>query len=397
MSITERLPVSRATRSQHLVLEVLQERGVVSRSDLVAATGLSRSAVAEAVLALAQLGLVNERSEKAGAGRGRPSLYVSLAPSTAFVIGIDLGHSHVTVAVGGADGAVVAELTAHLDVDASPTDALDTAARLTLEAIEEAGLQIDEVRAITAGLPGPIQESSHRVAETSVLPRWVGLDLGAELGSRIGRDVHIANDADLGAVGEHRFGAARDVQDFIYIKASHGVGAGIFLHGNAYRGFNGMAGEIGHIPIAGHQDYCRCGGRGCLETVVSIDIVTRQIAQVLTPATPDGSGLPPWEIIRADPAAGRLLADAGRVIGEVLAGVCQVLNPGAIILGGHLGALGGEPFRRGVQEAVVRYAQPSTAADLSVRSAALGMRAELVGAIALSLQQAGVGKPVPTN
>lgn len=391
MMLSERLPVSRATRSQHLILDVLHERGEVSRSELVTATGLSRSAVAEAVLALTELGLVVEQPTKSGTGRGRPSLRVSLAPSSAYVVGIDLGHSHVTVALAAADGSVRAELTANLDVDASPTNSLDTAARLTMEAIDRVGVAIGDVLAITAGLPGPIQASTHRVAETSVLPRWVGLDLGPELADRIGREVHIANDADLGAVGEHRFGAARDQQDFVYVKASHGVGAGLFLHGATYRGGNGMAGEIGHIPIAGHQSYCRCGGRGCLETVVSIEAVTRQIAAVLTPNSPDGSALPPWDVIRADPAAGRLLSDAGRVIGQVLSSVCQVLNPTAIVLGGHLGALGGEPFRHGVEEAVARYAQPSTAAGLAVRTAALGMRAELIGAVAMSLQQAGSG------
>lgn len=391
MSVEDRLPVSRATRSQHLVLSVLHRRGQVLRSDLVADTGLSRSAVADAVQALVERGLVVERSAHSGSGRGRPAMQVSMAPNTRYVVGIDLGHSHVTVALCGADGGGIEELTEHLDVDASPTAALDAAARLTLQAVDRAAIGIDDVAAITAGLPGPIRESTHRLAETSVLPRWVGLDLGAELGSRIGRSVQIANDADLGAMGEYRFGAAKGVQDFIYVKAAHGVGAGIVLHGQAYRGADGMAGEIGHIQIADRDEYCRCGGRGCLETVVSIDIVKRQIAHILTPGAPHDSGLPAWEIIRAEPAAARLLADAGRVIGQVLASVCQVINPAAIVLGGHLGALGGEPFRRGVEEAVARYAQPSTAASVSVRTAALDNRSELMGAIAMSLQDAGVG------
>ncbi len=390
MSIEDRLPVSRATRSQHLVLGELQKRGQVLRSELVAGTGLSRSAVADAVQALVERGLVVEHSAQSGSGRGRPAMQVSLAPNTRYVVGIDLGHSHVTVALCGADGIGIQELTEHLDVDASPTGALDTAARLTMDVISRGEITIDDVAGITAGFPGPIRESTHRLVETSVLPRWVGLDLGAELGSRIGRSVQIANDADLGAMGELHYGAARDQRDFIYVKAAHGVGAGIILDRRVYRGDGGMAGEIGHIQIAEREEYCRCGGRGCLETVVSIDILERQIAYIFTPAVPDGSGLPPWHVIRADPAAARLLADAGRVIGQVLASICQVINPGAIVLGGHLGALGGEPFRRGVEEAVFRYAQPSITAGVSVRTAALGGRSELMGAVAMSLQEAGV-------
>ncbi|MCD9875689.1 ROK family protein [Streptomyces guryensis] len=210
-----------------------------------------------------------------------------------------------------------------------------------------------------------------------------------ELGRRFGHPVSVANDADMGARGEHAFGAARSLDDFLYIKASHGIGAGLVLAGRTYPGSTGISGEIGHTRLQDSTNLCRCGNRGCLETVVSITEVRKQLAHVLSSAGPetDPHSLPSLAEPAARPAAARVITDAGRTIGLVLADLVNCLNPAAIILGGELGAAG-EPLVAGVRESVDRYAQPAGAHAVTVMASKLQQRAELLGAVATAMRQA---------
>jgi predicted NBD/HSP70 family sugar kinase len=237
----------------------------------------------------------------------------------------------------------------------------------------------DGLLAVAAGIPGPLDLHSNRVRSPTILASWVDVAPDAELARRIGRPVEVANDADMGARGELYYGAARGCRDFVYVKASHGIGAGLVLGGETYRGAIGVTGEIGHTQVGGAGKLCRCGNRGCLETVVSITEFRRQLAEARVDASVDDE--PSLTAIGGDPVAARLLAEAGRTLGRVLADLCNCLNPAAIVLGGELGAIGG-PFARGVRESIDRSAQPAVAEAVDIRPAQLGLRSELLGAVA---------------
>lgn len=171
-------------------------------------------------------------------------------------------------------------------------------------------------------------------------------------------------------------------RNFIYVKASHGIGAGLVLGGQTYRGTLGIAGEIGHTQLPEVTTLCRCGNRGCLETVVSIAEVRRQLALVHSP-----SGDPhksPLAAFSSDPAASRVISATGRTLGRVLADMCNALNPEAIIVGGEL-STAGEPLLAGIRESIDRYAQPAAAQAVRIHLAELGLRAELMGAVATAL------------
>jgi predicted NBD/HSP70 family sugar kinase len=378
---------NRRDRTRQVVLDVLRRTDAVTRGELSATTGLSRSAVAECVAGLVADGMVTEVAWPRAAGRGRPGSAVRLRRPDGVVIGIDLGHAHVAAAVATTEGEVLVECTDDLDVDHRPHEALDLAASLATEAVQRSGRALDEVLAVTAGIPGPLDVRTQVVRAPTILADWVDLDPADELTRRIGRHTVVGNDADMGAIGERAFGAARSFDDFLYIKASHGVGAGIVLDGRTYRGSTGIAGEIGHTQIAGANHWCRCGSRGCLETVVSIGEVRRQLAHVLSTSgsAVDESQVPPLDRLRDNSSAARVITDAGRTIGRVVADLVNLLNPEAIVLGGELGAAG-EPFVRGVRESVDRFAQPASAQALQVLAGALGPRAELLGTLATSLR-----------
>jgi predicted NBD/HSP70 family sugar kinase len=177
-----------------------------------------------------------------------------------------------------------------------------------------------------------------------------------------------------------RYGAGRGLSDVVYVRLTSGIGAGLILGGRLHHGANGFAGELGHVQVAAEGVVCRCGNRGCLETVAAQDA----LLALLRPAhgadlTFDGMLA---LVADGDLGARRVFNDAGRALGRVLADLCNHLNPAAIIVGGNLTpAL--EPVLEGIRESVQRYAQPAVADAVRVEAGALGERAELLGALAL--------------
>ena len=375
---------ARRRRTRDQVMAVLARHPELTRADLSRYTGLSPSAVSDSVASLLDAGMLTEITTAGHAvGRGRRANLLRLAAETGIVIGIDLGHSHVTAAAATTTGEVLAECWQDLDVDHQPAHALDVAAALARQALQRSGHTMADVLGVGAGLPGPLDARTQVVRGPTILSDWVGLAPANELSDRLGHPVVVGNDADMGARGERAYGAARGLDDFLYIKASHGIGAGVVLGGTTYRGSTGIAGEIGHTQLAGADNWCRCGSRGCLETVVSIGAVRQQLAHVLstTTTTVDPASVPPLAELTGHPAAARVITDAGRTVGRVLADLVNCLNPAAIVLGGELGTAG-TPFVTGVRESLDRYAQPASAAAAAVIAGQLGSRAELLGTVA---------------
>lgn len=336
--------------------------------------------MADGVAVLVHEGVVREDEAAPDPGRrGRRATRLVPAGASGVVLGLDLGHAHLAVAVADTQGRVLAEDRLAADIDRDAAGALDAAGEMATRLLAGLGLDRTAVRGAAAGLPGPMDLRTHAVRSRTILAGWVDLDPAQEFRARLGVPVQIGNDADLGALGELRSGAARGRSDVLYVKASHGIGAGLVLAGRSYRGATGLAGEIGHTQVPGAAAWCRCGNRGCLETVVSAPEVRRLLAL----ARPGGRADPLLGGPYDDPVSRRILREAGRTVGQVVAGLCNCLNPELVLLGGELGATG-EPFAAGVRDAVDRYAQPATAAAVVVRAAGLGLRAELLGAVALA-------------
>jgi predicted NBD/HSP70 family sugar kinase len=379
--------LARHQRTPALLLETIRDLGGVTRADLSRLTGLSRSAVAHAVAALLADGLIAEREPGGGhAGqRGRPATLLTPSRPPGHVVGIDFGHAHVGVAIADTAGEVLAESRQGADVDHHADEVLDTSARMTRYLLSQAGVPLSQVIAVVAGIPGPVDPRTRALRPPAILAAWAGRDAGHELATRLGRPAEVANDADLGALGELRYGAGRGRQDFVYVKASHGVGAGLVLGGRIYRGAAGIAGEIGHTSLPDATEWCRCGNRGCLETVVSLGPLSRRLARIGIPPAAGGAGWPASPL-QENALAVRVLTEAGRILGRALADLCNCLNPEAVILGGEIGTAG-PPLVAGVRESIDRYAQPAAAEAVQVLAARLGARSELLGAVALAAGQ----------
>jgi predicted NBD/HSP70 family sugar kinase len=368
-------------RNRRRVVDALRRRGTASRSDLARETGLSRTTIASLVTDLQASGLVVEQAphDTPPAGRGRPAGLLRLDPSAGAAVGIHFDHRQVRVGVADLSSTVLAEQVLALDVDHDATTALDAAAELVDDVLEEAGVARAQVIGVGAALAGPI-DSDGTVGPTVIMPSWLGLNAADELSRRIGLPAVVDNDANLGALAELAFGAARGLSDVIYVMVSSGIGAGVVVGGRLHRGATGYAGELGHVFVNDGGAVCRCGNRGCLETVASTDAILELLRPSHGPEL-DAAGL--GRLVAAgDLGARRVVGDAGREIGHVLAGLCNVLSPAGIIVGGDLAA-GGDPLLAGIREALERYALPTVVSALEVKAGVLGDRAELLGALAV--------------
>ncbi|GAA2399358.1 ROK family transcriptional regulator [Actinomadura vinacea] len=371
----------RRPTAARLVLNELRGEVFLTRAELIERTGLSRSSVSGAVAALLSDGLLTERTAGPDPGNrrpGRPVAGLSLTPAAGLVAAVDFGHSHLSVAVADMSLRVLNEHTIEFDVAGSK----DAALRAAEEEIRAALAPLPRPRepvAVGMGLPAPVLAADQSVVTGSILPGWSGTRPAAELGDRLGLPVVIDNDANLGALAEARLGAARGLEDLIYLKVSSGVGAALILAGRVHRGFHGLAGELGHIPVggaAGPGRACRCGGHRCLESLAS----SGAILEVLRPSF---GALAPARLIDlagTDPVVQRALTDAGRVIGTVVGDLANTLNPAAVVLGGLL-ADAAEPVLAGLRESLDRRTQPAVGDGMRLVAGELGERAISLGAL----------------
>jgi predicted NBD/HSP70 family sugar kinase len=369
--------------NQRTVLGLLAGEGPMSRADLVRASGLSRTTVSSLVAELIRGGQVTETDDRARphkGGSGRPPVVVRLSAPAGAVAGVDVGHGHVRVAVADRLGSVLAEYHTLVDVDAHGVEVLDRAAAMVRSLTGQSGLQATELQAVGMCVPAPLDRRSSRI-RTGIMPGWQGLLPGEELERRLGVPVHADNDANLGALAELHQGSARGRHDVVYLKIASGVGAGIVLGGRLHRGASGIAGEIGHVQVGEDGHVCRCGNRGCVETMVSAS----RLLELLRPAY--GEPLTIEQVLalddEGDAGVRRVLSDAGRIIGRAVADLANNLNPELVVVGGTLGR--SPSMVEGLRASIDRYAQPDTAAALEVVPGALEDRSELVGAVALAI------------
>ncbi|MEV6315647.1 ROK family transcriptional regulator [Streptomyces sp. NPDC051776] len=365
------------------VVRAVRLAGSLTQAEIARSTGLSAATVSNIVRELKDSGTVEVTPTSVGGRRARS---VSLSGDAGIVVGVDFGHTHLRVAVGNLAHQVLAEEAEPLDVDASAAQGFDRAESLVNRLVAATGIGQEKVIGVGLGVPGPIDVESGTLGSSAILPGWVGTNPREELTGRLGVPVHVDNDANLGALGELVWGSGRGVQDLAYIKVASGVGAGLVINGQIYRGPGGTAGEIGHITLDESGPVCRCGNRGCLETFTA----ARYILGLLHSS--HGPGLTVERMVQlareGDPGCRRVVADVGRHIGSGVANLCNLLNPSRVVLGGDL-AEAGDLVLVPIRESVARYAIPSAARQLSVVPGALGSRAEVLGALALVLNEMG--------
>ncbi|MBZ9643820.1 ROK family protein, partial [Streptomyces sp. PSKA30] len=344
------------------LLELVRSGRATTRGALQQVTGLSRATVGQRLDRLFRAGWLRE-----GAGGpvdsplgGRPSITLEFDDAHAVVLAADLDTRHARAAVLTLSGEILAEHGGLLVIEDGPEPVLGELGRWFAELLEKAGRGAQEVCGIGLAVPGPVDSETGRVIQPPIMPGWDGYDICGRLARAFTEHtgagevpVLVGNDADLMAYGEQRTGYP-DCSAFVLVKVSTGIGAGVVVDGSLYRGVDGGAGDIGHIRVPeGADALCRCGSYGCLAAVASGGAVARRLAEAGVPAT---SGADVRDLLAAGhPEATGLAREAGRRVGDVLATVVTLLNPGVLMIAGDLA---GTPFVTGVRELLYQRALP---------------------------------------
>lgn len=372
------------------VLRRAWEERAISRAELARQLGLARSTVSELVAPLLATSLVAEAGEGVSSGGRRP--IVLRFQDTGFaILGVDMGATHVTVVLLDLRGQVLATRHQDFPVQHDPEGTRALIAELCRGAIAAGGLPHERVLGIGVAVPSPVEPRHPGRLHPLTLPAWQGENRLGEVQAELGLPLLIDNDANLGAVAEHWWGAAQGIADFTYLKLASGVGAGHFVQGHVYRGAAGVAGEAGHLSIDPHGPRCNCGNRGCLWTYVGLPHLLER-ARTLRAEHPasmlHGGELSLAELVRAaradDPLALRVVREAGEYTGIAVVNMINLFNPAALIVGGSLAQLG-EHLLSPIRAAVRERTFASAAAPVVVRTSPLGERSVAIGAATLVL------------
>jgi len=375
------------------VMQLIWRERQISRAEIARRTGLSRSTVSDVVSEILRTGLVLEVGAGASKGGRRP-IVLEFEDDAAAILGVDLGAAHVAVGLTNLRGVVRAWEHRKHPVRDDPAGAQALALSLAERALETWGGSPRRLLGIGLAVPGPVSPERPEAMSEVVLPAWRGVAAGDLLRRRFRTPLLVDNDANLGALAERWWGAGRDVADFAYIKLATGIGSGLFINGQLYRGANGLAGEIGHLSIDPQGQPCVCGLRGCLATLVGSQALVRR-ARELLPEHPQSAladrefGVTIMEdaALAGDPLALRVVREAAEHLGIAVADLINLLNPSLVILGGGLARLG--DLLLGPLRATVRSRTLVSSLDASrIVTSALGARAVAVGAATLLLDRA---------
>jgi predicted NBD/HSP70 family sugar kinase len=365
------------------ILEALYGAPGSSRGALARLTRLSRATVSTLVEEFVRAGLVEDR-DTGPRTSGRPPGLLSLVSGAAFAVGLDFGHQHIRVAVCDLSGEPIVDEWSPAEVDHAPIESLDLAHELVRSSLRSADIAPDRLLGVGMGLAVPINKTTGELESDGILPGWEGIRPAAEMEARLGIPVKLDNDANVGALGEKAYGAARGVEDLIYIRLSAGIGAGLILSGRPYHGVGGLAGEVGHVLSDPRGPICHCGNRGCLESVASPVAVAALLERSLgrPVSVQDLQEL----VAEGHRGARRAVAEAGEAVGRALSMLVNVLNPELIVVGGDL-AQAGAVLLDQISAAIERHSVAPAAAAVRVTASMLGERAEVLGAAALILAQ----------
>lgn len=353
--------------NRRVLLHALRVRGSLSRAELARATGLTPQAVANIIDDLIAGGLVREAGRRKSP-RGQPPIAIEIASDGGYAVGVRIDATHFHAVAADLGGALI-------EMSEGPARVSDDAGWIDLVADIHAGFarRFGADRCLGLGLvtPGPFDVDWPGVPSPGAVPPLQSRAIAEQLTLRTGTDTFIENDATAAALGEKLYGEARDVDDFFYVFIGEGVGAGIVIRGEPYRGVRGNAGEFGHLTVDPAGPRCYCGNRGCLGEYLSL----RAMRAFLDEAELNGES--------RGTATERWVARGADALSISLAGIENLFDPEVVIIGGAVPVSFLEELvkRLGVLRPSVREDQ----GDKRLRISALGERSAALGAAALPI------------
>jgi glucokinase len=317
----------------------------------------------------------------------------------AYILAVDLGGTQIRAALCDPTGQIyhrVANLTL-------ASEGLERVLGRIYQTIDEAvaGVPAEQIVAIGIGAPGPLNPTTGVIREAPNLPGWANVPLRNLIGERYQRPTFLGNDANLAALAEHLYGAARGVPDMIYLTISTGIGSGVISGGRLLLGAQGLAAEAGHTVVEPSGPVCSCGLRGHLEALAAGPAITRDVVgrikagkKSLLVRLVDGDlGRINARLVNEAAQAGDKLSigayrRAGRYLGIGIANLLHLFNPRSVVLGGSV-TKAGKLLLEPMQETIRQLTFPQYTEGLSLVAAALGDDVGLMGALALAVSEIG--------
>ncbi|MDG4805622.1 ROK family protein [Micromonospora sp. WMMD1120] len=373
------------------LLRLLRDEGAVSRAELGDRLQMPRPRMLAELDRLVALGYVAEAGLAASRG-GRRSTLVELNPQLRFAA-VDLGASSIDVEVVNGRLEPVAYYAEAADIRNGPKVTLQRVNELLHKArVDGAYERLD---AVGIGVPGPVSFRDGVPVSPPIMPGWDRFPVRELLSREHGCPAVVDNDVNIMAIGERHGGVAHSVDDFLFVKIGTGIGCGIYLTGEVYRGTDGCAGDIGHIQVDSHGPMCSCGNIGCLEALFSGAALAKDaLAAARSGASPAlaerlavRGAVTAQDVaegaVEGDVTCIQLIRDGGRRVGGVLAGLVSFTNPSMIVIGGGLAQLG-HILLAEIRSVVYRRSLPLATGNLPVVLSELGGRAGVAGAAVLA-------------
>jgi glucokinase-like ROK family protein len=399
MAKTPRAGVARV-RDMNLssVIRHIHREGSLSRAQLAQRTHLNKATVSSLVEELIDLGLIQEKGMDTS-GFGRPATMLGLNPGAGYIIGVEIGVGFISIILSNFTGKILwrrfEELNSFLnqeEITARIFQYMDEARKIA---------QQDGKRLLGMGLalPGMV-DVGQGVLIFSPNLQWRDVPLRQMFSDYSGLPVYVDNDANAAALGEHLFGTARQEQHFLFIVAGVGVGGGLFLNGELYRGARGMAGEIGHTSLYVEQTRpCRCGNRGCWENFANQSSLYERIRarldvgrrSLITSILENQLSPLNLSIINQAAEAGdqevlEAISETGAALGLGLANLVNIFNPEMVVIGGSLSIVG-KYMLPAIEEIIQERALEVMLKPIRIQVSAFGSDASVMGAVALVVQK----------
>jgi predicted NBD/HSP70 family sugar kinase len=362
------------------VLEFVRQMGPVSRAQIARDSDLSKPTVSQALAGLLEAGLVREAGRSSGS-RGPAAVLYELNPRAGWVVGLDVGRDFVRAAIANLSGEIVARRDERARVRSQRT-LISQIGQVAHGLAAEAGVRWKQVTFATVGSPGVFDPVTGHVALAHALPGWGRTGLVQAVQEELGTKVEIENDVNLAALGEQWLGLGKNVRNFVYLHVGTGVGAGLVLRGELYRGETGAAGEVGYLPLVGDPRDRLLRRRGALDT--------RAGTSGVVVAARDLGMKPPISVRsvfaaarRGDATAKRVVALEAEQIALALAAIVPIVDPELVILGGEIGRNGDL-----LLEPVTQTLRAISPFSVRIETSPLGDEATLDGAVWVALQQA---------
>jgi len=323
------------------ILETIRTVGMISRIDLARSSGLSQALITGLTADLIKEGLIIEKQSGKYKGGRRPML-LALNPEGAFVVGVNLSVSEISVVIVNFEGTVVASKTQPLaPILHSVAEITDRVVGAVQACIWEANFAREQISGVGIGIPGLVNPNSGNIR---FLPNygWENVNLKELVQKRLKHPCYVDNSSNTLALAEQWFGAGKGVDNFLVVSIENGVGLGAVINGRIYRGEQGVGGEFGHITIDPDGPGCRCGKKGCVEAYVGNIAIIRDAKQAALQGRwdgPDPDGFTYMDVVKAaqdgDAVLRHLFARAGHILGIGISHLIALFDPKKIVITGQ--------------------------------------------------------------